>query len=27
MHCNCRHAVSLYIDLDKEIEELDKEVG
>jgi hypothetical protein len=27
MHCNCRHAVSLYIDLDKEIEELEKEVG
>jgi hypothetical protein len=27
MHCNCRHTVSLYIDLDKEIEELDKEVG
>ena len=27
MHPNCRHAVSLYIDLDKEIEELDKEVG
>jgi len=27
MHPNCRHAVSLYIDLDKEIEELEKEVG
>jgi hypothetical protein len=25
MHCNCRHAVSLYIDLDKEIEELEAE--
>ena len=27
MHPNCRHTVSLYIDLDKEIEELDKEAG
>jgi len=27
MHPNCRHAVSLYIDLDKEIAELEKEVG
>jgi len=26
MHCNCRHAVSLYIDLDKEIEELESEL-
>ncbi len=26
-HVNCRHAYGLYIDLDKEIEELDKEVG
>jgi hypothetical protein len=26
MHCNCRHAVSLYIDLDKEIEELEREL-
>jgi len=26
-HPNCRHAYGLYIDLDKEIEELDKEVG
>ena len=27
MHPNCRHTVSLYIDLDKAIEELEKEVG
>ena len=27
MHPNCRHTVSLYIDLDKEIAELEKEVG
>jgi hypothetical protein len=27
MHPNCRHAVSLYIDLDKEIEELEAEEG
>jgi hypothetical protein len=27
MHCNCRHAVSLYIDLDKEIEELEAELN
>ena len=27
MHPNCRHVVSLYIDLDKEIAELEKEVG
>jgi len=26
-HCNCRHAYGLYIDLDREIEELEKELA